>query len=303
MRHTRSYKITALVLALVLGLTACSKTPSGGEGQPTPAPEATPSYDKEDETSNLGLWARAMGSILMSMNEGNVYYFGGYEKNEFNMEAAQTILEQSWSIKTRKNLVKQIKILTKRKENKKYLKEAKEVNSYTANELKSILKELPEENRRYYSLVQYNWEKWQDRGMLAWDLCRVSHLAQWGFLAGFITIEEAQAIIEPAAKKLQKRFTSWEEVQMNWLDGYALWAEVDMDEQENEYLKRKEVYESLVAGQEENGLLYDDSLFSTEIIPVEGHSYKDLFGEVKSSKKANAASGAAVATDGAVKEE
>lgn len=303
MRHTRSYKITALVLALVLGLTACSKTPSGGEVQPTPAPEATPSYDKEDETSNLGLWARAMGSILMSMNEGNVYYFGGYEKNEFNMEAAQTILEQSWSIKTRKNLIKQIKILTKGKENKKYLKEAKEVNSYTANELKSILKELPEENRRYYSLVQYNWEKWQDRGMLAWDLCRVSHLAQWGFLAGFITIEEAQAIIEPAARKLKKRFTSWEEVQMNWLDGYALWAEVDMDAQENEYLNRKEVYESLVAGQEENGLLYDDSLFSTEIIPIGGHSYKDLFSEVKSIKKANAASGAAVATDGAVQEE
>lgn len=302
MKFAKKHMAVSAILILSLIVTACSFP--GKKENPEASPEVTetPSPYEEDAGSNLGLWARAMGSILMYMNEGNVYYFGGYEINEYNTDAAKKILEQSWSIKNRKHLLKQIKSLIKGQQHTEYLEVAKEVNSYTAKELEQILSQLPETTRLYYSLVQYNWEKWQKNGVLAWDLCRVSHLVQWGFLAGYITIDEAQALIEPAARKLQKKFTSWEEVQMNWLDGYAWWAEINMDEADNEYLNRKAIYEEIVANQETEGLLYDDSLFEKEIVPLEGISYKDLFAEVK-SQKSKAATGSALgnATGSAIK--
>lgn len=301
MRFAKHCWAVCIILVMSLVVTACSIP--GQKDEPAPATgteEETPSPDEEDADSNLGQWARAMGSVLMHMNNGNLYHFGGYDVSEYNAGEARKILEQSWSIKNRKQLLRQIKQLIKGESYAEYLQVAKEVNSYTAKQLEEILSQLPETTSRYYSLVQYNWEKWQKRGVLAWDLCRVSLLAQWGFLAGYITIEEAQAVIEPAARKLQKKFTSWEDVQMNWLDGYAWWAEIDTDDEK--YLERKTAYEEVVANQETEGLLYDDSLFGQEIVPLKDVSYKDLFAEVK-TKKAKAATGSAIgaATGSAIK--
>lgn len=292
MKFAKQCRIISIILIMSLTVTACSIP--GQVDEPAPpagTAEETASPNTEDPDSNLGQWARAMGSVLMHMNNGNLYYFGGYDVSEYNAGEARKILEQSWSIKNRKQLLRQIKQLIKGESYAEYIQVAKEVNSYTAKQLEEILSQLPESTSRYYSLVQYNWDKWQKRGVLAWDLCRVSLLAQWGFLAGYITIEEAQAVIEPAARKLQKKFTSWEDVQMNWLDGYAWWAEIDTDD--GKYLERKEAYEEVVANQETEGLLYDDSLFVQDIVPIKDVSYKDLFAEVK-TKKAKAATGSAI---------
>lgn len=239
----------------------------------------------EDENSNLGKWARAMGAILMKMNGGDPYYFGGFEANENNKAAAKSILEQSWQITSREELIKQIKQLIKKGQRKEYKQDAKEMAKFSDKELEEIMAELTDGMRLHYDNVQYNYDKWEKKGVLAWDLCRVSHLAQWGYLAGYFTVGEAQAIIEPAARRLQKNFTSWEDVQNNWLDGYVWWADVDMSKSGNEYENRKEVYEQLKTAQKEDGELFDDSLFTSEIVPLTDISYKALYQEVKKKKK------------------
>ena len=86
-----------LVLAMTVTVFAgCGKADSVLENvkDKVTATEA-PKDSNEDETSNLGKWARAMGAILMKMNGGNPYYFGGFEANDNNKAAAQSILEQS----------------------------------------------------------------------------------------------------------------------------------------------------------------------------------------------------------------
>ncbi len=286
-RKARTVLVWVLTGSLVTGVVSgCSKK----EAVTSSKQEQVQEEDKlqgynEDSDSNLGLWGRAMGAVLISMNEGSPYYFGGYEASEANKEAAASILETSWQITDRESLLKQIQELLKTGSRDDYLREAKEMNQMSKKELKKAMKQLSGPLLIHFELVQRNWEDWGKSGLMAWDMCRISHLVQWGYIAGYLTCEEAQAMIEPAATRLQKHFESWEEVVTNWLDGYALYATIDLEESGNDYENRKAIYQSLVDEQDDKGILYDDTLFDTKIEPIEAVSYKTILKEIQKEKK------------------
>ncbi len=274
------------ILILVLStMTGCAgKSGRNGNGKKKPSVEQTrkPLETLEDTASNLGQWGRAMGSVLIAINEGDVYYFGGYEQTDGNKEAAARILKQSWNITDRTELLLQIQNLLTTGSRKEYRKEASEMKAMSKKELKTALKQLSGDTLTHYTMVQYNWTKWKKKGLLAWDMCRVSHLAQWGYVAGYVTIEEAQALIEPAAQTLAKNFDNWEDVQQNWLDGYALYAAIDAENPTGtDYEVRMKKYEDLKETQNKDHLLYDDSLFTTEIVPLSGANADAILAEVK----------------------
>lgn len=243
--------------------------------------EAKKIVSPEDTTSNLGLWARAMGSVLIYLNDGSPYVFGGYEVKEVNRKGAVNILSSSWEITNRAELIEQIYFLLKEGHRASYRAEAKTMAKMTKKELKKSFQQLEGEVLTYYEMIYDNWKTWKKKGLLAWDLCRISHLVQWGYIAGYITVEEAQALIEPAAKRLKANFSSWEEVQNNWLDGFCVFACIDKSMKNTDYTNRKALYEQLKEEQKENGVLYDDTLFEKEIIPISNVSYKTLFAELK----------------------
>lgn len=274
----------ALAVGVLSGCTQKRDTSEESSGEVSQEPVSGLQGHNEDADSNLGAWGRAMGSVLIMMNEGSPYYFGGYEATEANRKAASNILKQSWDISSRRELLKQIKQLLKSESRQEYLKEAKEMNALSEKQLKKAMNQLSGSLLVHYKMVQRNWEHWGKRGLVAWDMCRVSHLAQWGYIAGYLDVREAQAMIEPAAEKLKEQFDSWEDVVMNWLDGYALAAAVDLEQPGNDYEARKEIYTSLVEGQKEKGALYDDSLFRTEIVPLSDTSYAAIMKEVQKKK-------------------
>ncbi len=279
-----SWKTVCFLCIGIVSLSVLTGCNTGSNQEKSQTPSATPKKElvsQEDSTSNLGQWGRAMGSVLISINEGDVYYFGGYETTNGNQKAAAKILNQSWGITNRTDLLIQIQDLLKTGNRTEYRKEAKEMNAMSNKKLKTALKQLSGDTLIHYQMVQYNWKKWKKNGLLAWDLCRVSHLVQWGYVAGYISIEEAQALLEPAAQKLQKKFSSWDEVQQNWLDGYALFASIDASHPAGtDYEARQKVYETLKTEQSEDRLLYDDSLFQSEIIPINGISADTILAEV-----------------------
>lgn len=268
------------MMALAVSLTAgCSKKQNAGKA---PAQSTRkPLLSQEDTTANLGRWGRAMGSVLIAINEGDVYYFGGYEQTEGNKKASARILRQSWGITSRDELLVQIQNLLTSGDRKAYRKEAKEMKQMPKKQLKTALKQLSGDTLTHYTMVQYNWKHWKKKGLLAWDMCRVSHLAQWGYVAGYITIEEAQALIEPAAQKIADHFDNWDDVQQNWLDGYALYASIDAEHPAGtDYEIRQKKYEELKGSQKKEQLLYDDSLFETGILPLTGIKADTLLAEV-----------------------
>ena len=263
----------------VTTLVGCSSPSSEKIGVGTPEPERKEIDHNEEMGSNLGLWGRAMGSVLLYLNDGSPYYFGGYMATEENKKSAGNILASSWEINNRKELLAQIQFLLKTGSRKNFYEEAKVMEQMSEKELKRAMKQLSGDLLIHYQMVQYNWETWQKKGLLAWDMCRISHLAQWGYIAGYVDGKEAQALIEPAAKKLKEKFTSWDEVQNNWLDGYCLFADIDREDSHSDYTNRLAIYEKLKAEQSEGDLLYDDSLFTDEILPVSGVSWQELLKE------------------------
>lgn len=275
--------VLCLFLSITVGITTGCNTKENTKRKPEP--EETKLESKEDKDSNLGIWGRAMGSVLISMNEGNVYYFGGYEPTEQNQKAAASILEQSWQIHNRKELLIQIRELIDTGARMEYRKESKEMRAMTKKQLKTAMKQLSGDTKIHYSMIQYNWNQWKKKGLLAWDMCRVSHLAQWGYIAGYLEIKEAQAVIQPAAEKLKNNFTSWEEVQKNWLDGYALYACIDAQNPAGtDYEVRENAYQELVAAQEKNGVLYEEELFQKDIIPLADVTAETIFAELTEEK-------------------
>ncbi len=296
------FSIWILTGCLILGsLTGCSggrqksTDSSGNPLQSTHTPQSMVSHN-ENEDSNLGAWGRAMGAVLISINDGNPYYFGGYEATDANKKAARNILKSSWSISSRKDLLKQIRFLMETGSRKDYKREAKDLKTLSAKERKKALKQVSGALKTHYDNLQYISDTWGSKGLLAWDLCRISHLAQWGYIADYINLDEAQALLEPAASRLRTKFNNWDDVVTNWLDGYAYASSIEIRSiEKTDYTNRQEIYQKLVTDQKDSDPLFNDKLFEEDIIPLGTVSYDSLMEEIKpaakTKKKQNKTSG------------
>ena len=116
----------------VTGITGCTSkqadTAGSEEAAQSTAKEQVLKGHNENEASNLGAWGRAMGAVLISINDGSPYYFGGYDTTDANAKAAKSILRSSWNISNRKQLLKQIDVLYNTGNRTDYKREAHEQN-------------------------------------------------------------------------------------------------------------------------------------------------------------------------------
>ena len=99
----------------------------------------------------------------------------------------------------------------------------------------------------------------------AWDLFRISSLAQWGYLAGYVTYAEALELVEPAARLLCEDFSSWDDAYEDYLNGYTRWAGSYQPDQDVWQTERGLVYQQLKADPA-TAPIFDDTLFQTGII-------------------------------------
>ena len=123
------------------------------------------------------------------------------------------------------------------------------------------------------------YDKWGDRGVLCWDLFRVSRLAQQGYIAGYVTYAEALALVEPAVRLLQENFSSWREAYENDLDGYNWWRREDATGEDPWDFGVGFSYTNMM-NDEKYAALLDDDMFSREVIPVPNLTIEDLLAEI-----------------------
>lgn len=230
------------------------------------------------EDSNLEAWALPMGAMLVRMNYGRIEGFGGdgravpmsYSTNSgmspvmTMAEFARETLADSWSIYGRTDLIETVASMTVAGHNLDFLEAAAIADSLTDAELEDLIAQSGEVDAYMWPYTKALSEKWGDKGILAWDLFRMSNLAQWGYAAGYVTYAEALALVEPAATLLCETFSSWDEAYENYLDGYNWWNRTDLDGQDVWDTYRGRLYRSMSTG--EYAGLFDDSLFTTGVI-------------------------------------
>lgn len=245
--------------------------------------------------TNLEGWAMAMGAYLnASRNGGNPTVFGGKPRGAsygmdvigqpsaagtiYSYEWARYILKDSWSVTDRDSLIETICRMTYYGHNANFLYDAATIGGMTAAEYQEVLKNAQGMDAYMFPYTKQLGEKWGSRGILCWDLFRMSNLTQWGYLAGYLTYPEALALLEPAVLLLCENFQSWEEAYENYLDGYNWWARENVLNKDVWTVTRGPYVQKLM---QNYGELFDDSLFKTPVRGVSGITAESLLASVQ----------------------
>lgn len=245
--------------------------------------------------SNLEAWALPMGAMLGALNNADqVGTFGG--KCRYGRAAvgsrvtnrldttgpdyARTTFKGSWDITSREDLINTVCRMTLFGHNVDFLTDAALIKSLSAAEYQQLLKNAQGMDQYMFPYTKQLSEKWGDRGILCWDLFRMSNLVQWGYLAGYVTYPEALALLEPAATLLHDNFKSWDEAYENYLDGYNWWARNNVLNQNIWETERGKIYTAMKADPAQSAL-FDDQLFKTPVKGVPGLTAEQVLASVQ----------------------
>lgn len=216
--------------------------------------------------SNLEAWALPMGAMLSKMNDGSPACFGIYHRTAKNAGRCKGMLNGgSWNIPDRDDLAYTVLSMTMYGHDSTFREMTLDVKKRSQDEREAISNESDAWPYYMWEYTEYVDEKWGDRGIMAWDLFRMSNLVQWGYTAGYVTYAEALALLEPAATVLCKKFSSWDEAYENYLDGYNWWARNDVLGQDIWETSRGKTYIEMKADPA-IGPIFDDALFETGVI-------------------------------------
>lgn len=252
-------------------------------------PEKQTAEILEDKTpagiSNLENWALPMGAVLNAVNEEtDITLFGAwprcYERYVYTSyhtasELITNSLLSAWGISSRAELIDTVRTMTNHGHNDSFLESAAYIDSLSDAEYRAVLQQAQGADIYMFPYTKQLAQKWGKRGIECWDFFRMSNLAQWGYVAGYVTYPEALALVEPAARALKADFSSWEQAYENYLDGYNWWARNDLQGQDIWETERGVKYREL-SQDKTTAAIFDDSLFRKEIIPVPGVTIDDL---------------------------
>lgn len=227
--------------------------------------------------SNLEAWALPMGAILVRLAQATPQRFGlargkdTYSTSQGRIPTSQSVrklLAESWSINNRQELIQTVFSMTDSGHNESFLADVEYIKGLTPEQYNQYLGDTGVDAFMFPYTKQLG-EKWGGRGILCWDLFRMSNLVQWGYVAGYITYAEALALLEPAVILLKENFTTWDEAYENYLDGYHWWSRSNVLGKNVWESERGKLYQN-AKGSKESGHIFDDTLFTRPIISVPG---------------------------------
>lgn len=232
----------------------------------------------EDKSSwadtNVEAWAKPMGALLLLFSGGDPSTFGGWPRaahpngrNTALVEPVDVCREKlaEWEVNSREELLEALEEARAGVNNEAFLENARKVKDMSAAQARAYARGN-EVDKYMWPQTRSLWKKWGgEKGIAAWDLCRSSALAQWGYTAGYLTYAEAMEAVSASARELGKIFSGWDEVYENFADGYYWCVREDMTDTDvwdsdfgMTYLAMKSTLELKE--------IFDDSLFQTGVI-------------------------------------
>lgn len=169
-------------------------------------------------------------------SESDGYEIGGMVKGTVPRLKMRRALKGPWRIKNKRKFNETLQWLMEEGHNKGCLEEMEQCQDRIG--------ESPNPE-----LFQKLLDDYPEKGILAWDLCRLCNVATWGTIAGYIKYEDAIALCVKAGKILQDNFDSWDEMIDNYLMGLWYWSG-----DKEEVATRKEWYD--IQRNNEKSLLY-----------------------------------------------
>lgn len=220
--------------------------------------------------TNLNLW-------ILALNAHFTYRYYGYDNPDLSYYLSPSVrtknvvtnsrnaLSRDYECDSREELIEIIVRMTENGHNTSFMRDAALVNSLTESEYEVLLSLSSYTDRYMWENVKNMSAKWGDRGIVAWDLYRMANLTGVGYRAGYLEFEEIYELVRPIVKKMQSTFSSWDEANDNYLDGYAYWSRTDFSKEDSDYYKRKQGFADLREYEKTHGVLFDDTLWGKPV--------------------------------------
>ncbi|MCX7009667.1 MAG: DUF1266 domain-containing protein [Kiritimatiellaeota bacterium] len=221
---------TSLLMVVLAATVASAETE-----QPYPPlipKEATP-YVAPTPTQKK--WALATCGILTESNQGRHDLLGSFTANQANKEAELKLLARWWSVQSREDLLRTFTWIETGGHRRGFDELAKVLSKASPTQLKDIQRLVASDNDRSneVAIVLKYKDEFGTKSIAAWDYDRYVALCGWGFLAGYLSEDEAWQRIMPVARLLQKTFSSWEELGRNHVVGREFWSWEQMQDRGN----------------------------------------------------------------------
>ncbi len=161
--------------------------------------------------TNSQIFGLAVGGVLTESNHDS---FDSLHLS-YGKSACRKSLSNSWGINSTEDLSEMINWLFTEGHRTSFLKFAQDV--YKQNRENNELDKAS-------LFVKNNFNSIKTLGLLTWDLSRVVNLARTGFVAGYISEEQAWVFIMKAASLVQNNYSCWEDTGKSFMLGYQIWA-------------------------------------------------------------------------------
>ena len=252
------------ILLTVLLFAGCGNTLPGEEtfleitaGARPDEPDAREAQGAQDGNAvygNIGLtgdeieaWARGCSAILATRNGFEPYQFGMFEINDRNISTAQEVLSESWGCEDRRDVRGVIRRMTDNGHNSGFVEAYDLLCSLSEEEYDELLETSTDIDVYMWPQTKLFGDYWGDKQIKAWDWFRMIHVAGWGYVAGYLELEETYELMVPIIDRLRGTFSSWEDATDNYMDGFAWWSRTDISDPWNqyEYRERMKIYAEL----------------------------------------------------------
>lgn len=168
-------------------------------------------------------WAIACSSQLFKQNGNGLYSLGGEELTPAIIEREKTLLREWWTDTCREDLLRTLDYQLNTGHSALWRQNLLLSKQPGGQLLTQAADQIKDQTGVRLRLVREYGEKFGDRDLKAWDLCRYVCLVRWGYKVGWLTEAEAYERIMPVAKQLQKMYGSWQEMGEAYLVGRQFW--------------------------------------------------------------------------------
>jgi len=164
----------------------------------------------------------AASSNTYTASECSSVDIGGNPADNWAKKHMRKMLKSGWNVRNAEDLNVTISWLFNEGHNVECMQF---VEQYKMNpqsvKINKLFKKDRETARERFEIIA---TKYKDQGIIAWDLCRACTVAGWGFLARYITYEEAIKISVDACKILQRNYSSWDDMMESYFLGFWYWS-------------------------------------------------------------------------------
>lgn len=202
-----------------------------------------------EELSDTLRWINASCAIVIRLNGGDLDIITGFEPNIMITSGMKTMLERDWDVTDADSLYDTIDWLMNEGHNQDGLSYLESLN-LSGGSREEILASLQAEGASEEDITEimavYDAKSlYGDAAISGWDYSRAMSMLGWGYLAEYLTYEEAMDKSLELAQIIQPKFESWNDYNESYFYGYSYWSGNSREDTSSNAYQRYQIYEEI----------------------------------------------------------